>query len=135
MRHLREAEPKVESLLAQLEARKTNGPAGAWLDLIRAAYAARPQHPGGLSGWTSDNDSKNVDTLQVDFDERDQPRNLWVPGSRNMHWNPLGARFLAVDPAASERRFSGVYTLASSDDTYIGYAKDFGQIIVFHTVE
>jgi len=135
MRHLPEAEPRVENLLAQLEARKINGPAGQWLDLIRAAYAARPQHPGGMSGWSSDNDSKNVDTLQVQFNQYDQPTNVWVPGPRNMIWDRYGVRFFAVDPEQSDRKFSGVYTLAASDDTYIGYAKDFGQIIVYHTVD
>lgn len=134
MRHLPDAEPKVKNLLAQLEERKVNGPAGQWLDLIKDAYAARPQHPGGMSGWSSDNDSKNVDTYQVDFDEWDRPMNVWVPGRRNMVWNPFGVRFFASDPERSERRFSGVYTLASSDDTYIGYVRDFGQIIVYHTV-
>lgn len=133
MRHLPEAKPKVAKLLDHLEKNDLNGPAMQWLDLIRAAYAHRPQHPGGMSGWASANDSRDVDTLQVEFDKENALTQVWFPGVRNMVWNGTGVTFWHGDNH-SERRFGAVYTLASSSDTYVGYARDFGQIIVYHTV-
>ena len=134
MRQLPEAKPKIEALLKHLREREQNGPAMQWLGLIEDAYQAQPQHPGGMSGWANENDSKNIDTLQVEFDRDDTLAQVWFPGSRNMVWHRSGVTFYAGD-THSERPFGGVHTLASSDDTYIGYVKGFGQIIVYHTVD
>jgi len=132
MRHLPNAEPKVAALVDHLVRREHNGPAMQWLGRIRAAYESRPQHPGGMSGWANDNDTHEVETMRADFDERDLLANIGFTGPRTMRWNPFGIQF--DDPMHSTRKFSGVYTLAASDATYIGFVKDFGQIIVYHTV-
>jgi hypothetical protein len=124
----------MDTLLTQLEDRKVNGPAGQWLDLIRAAYAKRPQHPGGIRGWAEAHDTEDVDTFQVEFDKQNLPTQVWFPGVRNLAAHGTGITFYQGDKH-SERRYGAVYTLASSEDTYIGYAKDFGQIIVLHAVE
>jgi hypothetical protein len=134
MRHLPETKPKVETLLAHLQRNELNGPSQQWLGLIRAAYAARPQHPGGMKGWAEVNDTKDVDTLQVEFDKNTGALSqVWFPGVRNVAAHGTGITFYQGDKH-SERRYGAVYTLASSRDTYIGYARDFGQIIVYHTV-
>ena len=128
-----EAQPRVANLLAHLERNDVNGPAMQWLDLIRGAYAQRPQHPGGIQGWAQDHDTEDVDTLQVEFAKDHTLSQVWFPGVRNVAAHGTGITFYQGD-RHSERRYRGVYTLASSDDTYIGYARDFGQIIVYHQV-
>jgi hypothetical protein len=133
MRHLPEAKPKMETLLSRLEHNQLNGPSMQWLGLIRGAYAQRPQHPGGMKGWAEANDTKDVDTLQVEFDQDNALKQVWFPGVRNMAAHGTGVIFYQGDKH-SERRYGAVYTLASSRDTYIGYVRDFGQIIVYHTV-
>lgn len=135
MRHLNEATPKLAALLDHLTVRTDDKDAQRWLTLIRGAYDVRPQVPGGMSGWGNAVDSQNVETLQAEFDEDHHMTRVWEPGVRNAVWNPLGIRFHTTPTEWSERRFMGIYTLASSPDVYVGYNKDWKQILIYHKVD
>lgn len=135
MRHLNEAEPKIEALVDHLQVREEDKDAQHWVRLIKAAFNAHPQHPGGMSGWASDNDSRDVEALQATFDSDHHMTRIWEPGVRNCVWNPIGIRFFTGPEDWSESRYRGVYTLAADSQTYVGYNKEWQNILVYHVVD
>jgi hypothetical protein len=124
----------LAALLDHLKVRAEDKDAQRWLALIQGAYDVA-QVPGGMSGWGNRNDSQNIEVLQAEFDEDSHMTKVWEPGVRNAVWNPLGIRFFTSPTEWSERRFMGIYTLASSPSVYVGYNKDWKQIIVYHLVD
>jgi hypothetical protein len=125
----------MAALLEHLRVRTLDEPSQHWLAVIRAAYAAEHQRGGGMSGWFMGSNDKPVECLQADFDSMNHIVKVWVPGVRNAAWNPLGVRFFTDPTQESDRRFYGVLTLASDDETYVGYDKNWMQVLVYHRVD
>jgi hypothetical protein len=135
MRHLSDADPKVDALLDHLHVRAEDKDSQRWYALIKAAFNVRPQRPGGMSGWVSDNDSTDVETLEAIFNSEHRMLKVWEDGVRHAVWNPDGVRFFTGSREFVENRFKGIYTLASSDQTYVGYSLDWKHILVYHVVD
>lgn len=132
IRECPEATPLIRQLTHALH--DSGDPSQAhWLELIRGAYYSK-QHAGGLSGWARAHNEEDLETLQASFlnmDDKPVMHKLWFPGSRNMVWNPFGVKFYSDPTMASDRRFRGVVTLAATDDVYVGFVKEFLQIVVY----
>jgi hypothetical protein len=135
VRRVLDAEPKVEALVIHLQARALNEKAQHWLTVLREAYSAEPQQRGGMSAWFNDHDSENVEVMQVTFDHRSNPTNVWTPGVRNAVWTPMGVRFFDAPTSHSDRRYVGIHTLAASETTYVGYDKAWMQVLIYHLVD
>ena len=132
MREVPAAVPKIRVLIHYLSER--NQPdASRWLDLIRNAYI-NPQIAGSMSDWAKRFNHQDVEALQANFDESDAMTRVWRPGVRNMVWNPMGVKFHTADGPPSDRRFNRLVTVAATQEVFIGYAKDFLQIVVYHPV-
>lgn len=106
-----------------------------WVAMMKEAMYGK-QTAGGLSGWANMNDSKDVETLQADFDPvwGEKLGKVWTPGIRNAVWNPFGVRFFTDPTRNSDRRFHGVHTVASHDDIYVGWDSQNFQVVVYHLV-
>lgn len=129
--------PSIEAALEHLRARSLNGPSMYWLALIEECMRGHDME-GGLSNWGSINDSCPVETLQFSFDTQGAPdriTNVWLPGIRTAVWNPNGVRFHMNQDEYSTRRYFGVLTVGSKEQTYVGYDRQMHQVLVYHRVD
>jgi hypothetical protein len=134
MRDVPGAEVKVHALLAALRARETDEVAQRWVALIRGAYAA-PQVSGGMRGWVSANNRKQIESLQAMFDKHDRVDRLVYPGPRTMVFNPFGVKFHAEDKPVIDHRFNRIRSVAQSEDTFVGYSANYLRVLVYHRVD
>ncbi len=134
MRDWTEARPFLARLVAFLRSQPEDVEAQRWFDLIKTARVS-PQMSGGLRGWSRTNDSKDVETLQANFDLLGHLGRVWVPGARKAVWNPFGIKFYSDPTQISDRRFDGMLTVGSIQSTYVGFDRHLQQVVVYHTVD
>lgn len=133
MREYPEAQPKLHALIEDLRERHQED-AQTWLHRIRSAFTT-PQVRGGMSDWGSEHDSMFIESMWASFDTDDALTKLGEYGPSRMVWNPFGLQFFTTATEGAQRRFRGVVTLATTEDTYVGYDKDFLMILVYHQVD
>lgn len=133
MKEVPEAVPKIKVLFDRLrEQSEEHDPnAERWLALLRPALT-KPQSHGTLKAWASKHNREETETLQATFDAEHHLLKMWEPGIRTMSWNPLGVKFLVQGEPVSERRYRRLWTLTATDLVFIGYDRDFLQIVAYH---
>lgn len=135
MKEVPEAVPKIKVLFDRLreQSEESDTNAQRWLALLRPALT-KPQSQGTLKAWASKHNGEEVETLQANFDDEHHLLRTWEPGIRTMDWNPYGVKFRVQGELVSERRFRRLWTLTATDEVFIGYDRDFLQIIAYHPV-
>lgn len=130
-----EATPSVNSLIKYLREKEGAPEADRWLSLVRSCFrAGRTEIRGGMSGWFKVHDQAKVEALQATFDTNGVLVDLQLLGERTAAWNPMGVRFFVNMDEWSNRRFRGVMLVALSEDTFVGYDRDFLQVLAYHSV-
>lgn len=130
-----EATPSVNALIRYLR-EQDSYEAHRWLTLVRASFrSGHSDIRGAMSGWFKVHNHAQVEVLQAEFDSANHVSRLWMPGSRRADWNPMGVRFYAADNKYSDRRFRGVVMISLAEDTFVGFDRDFLQVLVFHVVD
>ena len=135
MREVPVAERKIRTLLQQLQNQTSREEAERWVELIRTAFVT-PQSGGGMRDWCQMHTGQNIEALQANYDPEGNLRSVKVEARRKMQSNPIGVRFYSdEDQESGDVRYYGIVTLATTEDTYVGYHDGFLKIVVYHPVD